>query len=59
MKGQILIAFFLVWGIASGQKKEEIYIDQREQINIASSESVSIHIPRPSQLKSGAAHMKF
>lgn len=54
MKGPILIAFFLVWGIASGQKKEEIYIDQREQINIASSESVSIHIPRPSQLKSGA-----
>ncbi len=54
MKGPVLIALFLVWGIAHGQKPEEICIDHREQINIASPEAVSIHIPRPSQLKSGA-----
>lgn len=54
MKGSILIAFFLVSGIAFGQKTEEFFFEQKEQINIASPEAVSLYIPRPASLKSGA-----
>ena len=55
MRGVILIAFFLIWSDAFGQKSEEVCISNKEQINIASDEVVPVFVARPATLKSGSA----
>lgn len=52
MKTLILTAILLVGFTSYSQRKYDVFVDTREQINIASNETVKQFVPRPATLKS-------